>query len=98
MVLFNYKRDSLAEARLTPGGTRVDALIEHIDYIKNLVGIDYIGLGSDFDGGITPPVELYDATCYPVITRKLAEIGYSELEIRKVLGLNFLRVFRQVCG
>lgn len=76
----------------------IDNLIDHIDYIKELVGIDYIGIGTDFDGGINPPFDLYDATCFPLLTKKLVDRGYTELEIRKILGLNFLRVFKQVCG
>ena len=97
-IKFCIERENFFNENKISGGTRVDDLIEHIDYIKNLVGIDYIGFGSDFDGGIDPPVELYDAGCYPVITKKLAEKGYKEEEIRKILGLNFLRVFKQVCG
>jgi membrane dipeptidase len=50
------------------------------------------------DGGINSPYDVYDVTCYPLITQKLAERGYTEPEIRKVLGLNFLRVFKVVCG
>ncbi len=80
------------------GETSIDKVIEHIDNIKNLVGIDYVGIGSDFDGGITPPKELYDASCYPEITKRLVEKGYTAEEIRKFLGLNFLRVFKKVCG
>ncbi|MDQ3019633.1 MAG: dipeptidase [Bacteroidota bacterium] len=79
-------------------GATIEKVIEHIDYIKTLVGIDYIGIGSDFDGGITPAAELYDASTYPLITKKLIEIGYSEEEIKKILGGNFLRVFKKVCG
>jgi membrane dipeptidase len=79
-------------------GVPIDILIDHIDYIVKLAGIDYVGLGSDFDGGISTPNELYDATCYPIITKKLVERGYSEQDIRKILGLNFLRVFKRVCG
>ena len=74
----------------------VDNIVNHIDYVKNLVGIDYVGLGSDFDGGISPPFDMYDATCFPLLTKKLAERNYTEIEIRKVLGLNFLRVFKQI--
>jgi membrane dipeptidase len=48
--------------------------------------------------GITPPNELYDATQYPELTKGLVERGYTETEIRKILGGNFLRVFKQVCG
>ena len=80
------------------GGSTVDKIIEHIDHIKELVGVDYIGIGSDFDGGITAPVDLSDATQYPVLTKKLVDNGYTEEEIRKILGLNFIRVFKQVCG
>ena len=58
--------------------------------------MEYVGLGSDYDGGIQPPFDLYDGTCYPMITKRLAEKGYSELEIRNILGLNFLRVFKSL--
>ncbi|MEO6694562.1 MAG: membrane dipeptidase [Ignavibacteria bacterium] len=55
-------------------------------------------MGSDFDGGITPPNELYDASCYPELTKRLVERGYTKDEIIKILGGNFLRVFKRVCG
>lgn len=98
MIKFNTDREKFFSTIDLSKGVTIDKFIDHIDYIKNLVGVDYIGLGSDYDGGITAPNELYDGTCYPIITRKLVERGYSELEIRKILGLNFLRVFKQVCG
>ena len=98
MIKFNEERYKLISSKKYKAGTSVDDLIDHIDYIKKLVGVDYIGLGSDFDGGITPPVEIYDATCYPIITIKLAERGYTAEEIKKILGQNFLRVFKKVCG
>jgi len=69
-------------------------LIEHIDYIVKLVGIDYVGLGSDFDGINITPLELNDVTAYPLITRALVEKGYSEDAIIKILGSNFLRVLK----
>lgn len=98
MIKFNIEREKFLSTIDLSGGTSTDKFIDHIDYIYKLVGADYIGLGSDYDGGVTPPNELYDGTCYPVITRKLVERGYTEIEIRKILGLNFLRVFKQVCG
>ena len=98
LIKFNEEREKFMNEHPIKGGTTIDNIIDHIDHIKNLVGVDYIGLGSDFDGGITPPVDLYDATCYPLLTKKLIERGYKEDEIRKILGLNFLRVFKQVCG
>jgi len=98
LVEFNKERyNEITNDNIT-SGTPVDVLIDHIDYIVKLVGVDYVGLGSDFDGGVYSPNELYDATCYPIITKKLVERGYSEQDIRKILGLNFIRVFKQVCG
>jgi membrane dipeptidase len=97
MIAFNNDRYKYLTDNPLSGGTSIDVLIDHIDYIVKLVGIDYVGLGSDFDGGINTPNEIYDATCYPIITKKLVERGYSENDIRKILGLNFLRVFKQVC-
>jgi membrane dipeptidase len=98
MIKFNQEREKFLSTIDLSGGISIDKFIDHIDYIYKLVGADYIGLGSDYDGGVTPPNELYDGTCYPIITRKLVERGYTEIEIRKILGLNFLRVYKQVCG
>jgi membrane dipeptidase len=98
LIKFNEERYKYLSENTIEGGTPVDVLIDHIDYIVKLVGIDYVGLGSDFDGGINTPNEMYDASCYPIITKKLVERGYKEDEIRKILGLNFLRVFKKVCG
>lgn len=67
-------------------------LIDHIDYIVHLVGVDYVGLGSDFDGIIITPLGLDDVSDYPLITKALWERGYRKKEIEKILGGNFLRV------
>lgn len=96
LVRFNEERIKFIENNPIASGTSVDKVIEHIDYIVKLVGIDYVGLGSDFDGEVNTPSELYDGTCYPIITRKLADHGYNEQDIRKILGLNFLRVLKQI--
>lgn len=69
-------------------------LIDHIEYIIKLAGVDYVGLGSDFDGINTTPLQLDDVTDYPVITKALVERGYSEKDIDKILGGNFLRVLK----
>ncbi len=69
-------------------------LIDHIEYIIKLVGVDYVGLGSDFDGIESAPLELDDVTTYPLITKALLERGYSKQDITKVLGGNFLRVLK----
>jgi membrane dipeptidase len=70
-------------------------VIDHIDYIVKMIGIDHVGLGSDFDGINSGPKQLDDVTCYPVITKALAERGYSKKDIRKILGENFMRVMRE---
>lgn len=69
-------------------------LIQHIEYIIKLVGVDYVGLGSDFDGIESPPQQLDDVTTYPLITKALVEKGYSKKDITKILGSNFLRVLK----
>lgn len=69
-------------------------LIDHIDYIVKLVGVDYVGLGSDFDGINLTPQQLDDVTNYPVITKALVEKGYTKKDINKILGGNLLRVLK----
>jgi len=77
----------------------LDKLLDHIDHIVRVAGIDHVGLGSDFDGfSPPPPVGLEDVTRLPGITTGLVQRGYSEADVRKILGENFLRVFRQVAG
>ncbi len=67
-------------------------LIDHIEYIVKLVGVDYVGIGSDFDGINLTPLQLDDVTNYPIITKVLVEKGYSIEDLAKILGSNFLRV------
>ena len=69
-------------------------LIDHIDYIAKLVGVDYVGLGSDFDGINLTPEQLDDVTTYPLITKALVERGYNKKDITKILGGNLLRVLQ----
>ncbi|HCL83088.1 MAG TPA: membrane dipeptidase [Chitinophagaceae bacterium] len=69
-------------------------LIDHIDYIVKIVGVDYVGLGSDFDGIDSAPVGLDGVEDFPKITEALIKRGYSEKDIKKILGGNFLRVFK----
>ncbi len=77
-------------------GATVEKLVDHIDYIYKKVGPDHIGLGSDFDGIGTPPVDLEDASKMPNITRELVRREYTEDDIKKILGGNTLRVLRAV--
>jgi membrane dipeptidase len=74
----------------------VDQLAKVIDYGVNLVGEDHIALGSDFDGGPELPREIKDVRDYPQITKALQQLGYKDQRIKKILGLNWLRVIREV--
>lgn len=71
-------------------------LLDHLDYIVKLVGVDHVGIGSDFDGISSSPQGLDDVTDYPLITKELLKRGYSKPDIKKILGGNFIRVFTAV--
>jgi membrane dipeptidase len=71
-------------------------LIDHFDYVAKLIGVDHVGIGSDFDGIPVTPRGMDDVTHLPNITRELLRRGYSETDVRKILGENFLRVLREV--
>jgi len=70
-------------------------IIEHIDHAVKIAGVDHVGLGSDFDGAIMP-IGMEDVTHLPEITDALLKKGYSESDIRKILGENTLRVLAEV--
>jgi membrane dipeptidase len=74
----------------------LSALLDHLDHIVKLIGVDHVGLGSDFDGIEAPPRELKGVEDFPLITKALLERGYSKKDISKILGGNFLRVFKEV--
>jgi membrane dipeptidase len=69
--------------------------VDHIDYVVKLAGIDYVGIGSDFDGG-GGLADCADVADFPKITAELVKRGYTREEINKIWGGNFLRVFREV--
>ena len=75
--------------------TSVKTVADQIDYIRNLVGINHIGLGSDFDGvGMALPPDLADVSMYPNLLAELLRRGYSEADIRKICAENLLRVWK----
>jgi len=83
---------------LSPWGyADVDTVIRHIDYIRDLVGIDHVAIGSDYDGMDPPPVGLEDVSKLPALTSALLSKGYSVEDVRKILGGNYMRVLRAVC-
>jgi membrane dipeptidase len=73
----------------------LSALINHIDHIAKVAGIDHVGIGSDFDGVPSLPEGITGVQDLPVITYELLKRGYSEKDIKKVLGENFLRAFAE---
>ncbi len=73
----------------------IEKLVDHIDHAVKVAGIDHVGLGSDFDGISYPPEGLDDVSKLPLVTAALLRRGYSEADLKKILGGNLLRVFRQ---
>ena len=67
-------------------------MIDHIDHIVKVAGIDHVGIGADFDGANDMPEGAQDVSMLPNITYELLKRGYSERDIRKILGENVLRV------
>lgn len=74
----------------------VAGVADHVDHIVELVGIDYVGIGSDFDGVPSVPVGLEDVSGYPNLIAELLRRKYTEQDIRKICGENFLRVWSQI--
>jgi membrane dipeptidase len=72
------------------------SLVDHIDHIAKVAGIDHVGLGSDFDGVSSLPQEIDSTADLPKITQALVERGYNREQIHKILGGNILRVFGEV--
>ena len=84
----------LLENPLPP--TSVSDVVDHIDHVVKVAGIDHVGLGSNFDGIVSVPADLSDISCFPRITQELLDRGYQAEQIRKILGGNTLRALRQV--
>ena len=85
-----------AEYRKAVPRATLQDVVAHIDHVKQIAGVDAVGLGSDFDGISCSPAGLDDVSKFPNLTRALLEKGYSEQDIRKIYGGNVLRVMRAV--
>lgn len=82
-------------AELVKSGITVRDVADHIDHLKNIVGVNHIGLGGDFDGvGLALPPDLADVSMYPNLIAELLRRGYSKADIRKICFQNTLRVWR----
>lgn len=81
--------------RVNPSpGVSVSDLADHFDHVKKLIGVEHIGIGSDFDGFSTTIEGLEDCSMFPNLFAELASRGWTESELKKIAGENFLRVFR----
>jgi membrane dipeptidase len=83
------------KSRIVPS---INDVIKHIKYISDLIGVDHVGLGSNYDGVDIMPAGLEDVTKLPFLTKKLLENGFTIREVRKILGGNFKRVFKEACS
>jgi membrane dipeptidase len=75
----------------------MDDVMDNFEHVIKLVGIEHVGIGSDFDGvGDSLPIGFKDVSQYPALIAKFLERGYSEADIRAVMGGNLMRVWREV--
>jgi len=92
---YEYTKITREEAAKLPRPP-LKSLIDHIDHIAKIAGVDHVGLGSDFDGVPVLPQEIDSAADLPKITQALLDRGYKAEDIKKILGGNILRVLREV--
>ncbi|HEV3026019.1 MAG TPA: membrane dipeptidase, partial [Planctomycetota bacterium] len=89
-ISLRYDRSEASMAR-----PPLDLLVDHIEHIATVAGIDHVGLGSDFDGVTALPEGVNDCSELPNLTRRLLGRGFSGGDVKKILGENFLRVMEQ---
>ncbi|MGH7645067.1 MAG: dipeptidase, partial [Gemmatimonadales bacterium] len=77
-----------------PGAT-LEQVADHIEHIRDVAGVNHVGLGSDFDGISTVPRGLEDVSKFPDLVAELLRRGWSEADVKQVVGLNILRVMRE---
>jgi membrane dipeptidase len=92
------KEGELLQAVMQPVAVQASRIVDHVAHIVQLVGADHVALGSDFDGTNALPDDLRDVSQLPVLTELLLQRGFSDGDIRKILGENVLRFFDRVCG
>jgi membrane dipeptidase len=85
---------SLHQADADATRPSIDLLIDHVDYIVKLIGVDHVGMGADFDGAESFPLGINSVADYPKITSALLKRGYKKTDIEKILGGNFVRLLK----
>jgi membrane dipeptidase len=94
-IMITFNSGNLAGVE--KGRCKIEWLIDHIDHAVKVAGIDHVGIGSDFNGaGLRSPVGLEDASGFPLITYHLLKRGYTENEIKKIMGENYLSLLSRV--
>jgi membrane dipeptidase len=91
-----YAENQLLNPSLQIISPPMDIIIDHISYIVNLIGVDHVGLGADWDGVGILPIGMENVTKLPSLTNQLLQNGYSKKDVQKILGGNFKRVFKEV--
>jgi membrane dipeptidase len=93
------RADYLKEyGEMKPAAATLDDAVAHVVHAVKVAGVDHVGIGSDWDGINMVPTGLEDVSKMPALTAKLLERGFSEADVRKILGGNHLRVLREVTG
>jgi len=83
---------------MKPAAATLEDAAAHVDHVVKIAGVDHVGIGSDWDGINSVPAGLEDVSKMPALTAALLRRGYTEADVRKILGGNFLRVLREVTG
>jgi membrane dipeptidase len=92
----DYLKTNWAHPR--PAAATLEDVVAHIDHVVKVAGIDYVGIGTDYDGIPDVPKGLEDVSRMPALVAALLKRGYSEADIQKIMGGNFLRVMKEVIG
>jgi membrane dipeptidase len=98
VIMVNFYTNFICDSERDTSGWSCDVqnLVDHIDHIVKVAGVESAGLGSDFDGVSTLPEQLKDVSFYPYITQELLNRHYSESDIKKILGGNLIRAFEKM--
>jgi membrane dipeptidase len=97
-TLANIRLNNIYKAETDPMRPPISLLVKHIDYIVKLIGIDHVGIGSDFDGSESYPLGLDSVADYPKVFEALHKAGYTEADINKIKSGNFMRVLQANTG
>jgi membrane dipeptidase len=84
----------MAEREESRPAATVDDVVRHVEHVREVAGVDHLGVGGDYDGCPAFPVGLSDVASYPVLFRALADRGWSDEDLAKLAGGNILRVLR----